>query len=535
MRILLPCAAAGFLILFLIQQSALLGLGALVILGSLAAVFRWPEIGTLVFLFSVYSNLAVLAMRSQRYIQAAAGPAAENPRVAVVLAGLSLLLCVPLAHQLFIRKERVIFDCGFALMVGFLLVLLASAFFARDKELSESQITDYLLEGLSLYFVVTNVIRDSSTLRRATWALVLAGGLMGGISVFQKVTHTQKNIYGGLAQVLADFHPGRSGGRVEDVLRSRTLDRGSANEGGEVVGQLRAGGPIGEPNRFAQILVVLLPFVGLFLRTERSRALRAFALGAGGLILGALFLTMSRGALLTALILFAMMAYTRLLKPRHVFVSVLGASLLIGTVGRGVVARVASVERLRALFSRTYSSYSKPDSSAVLRYVESAAAWHVFLDHPILGVGPGHFAPYYSMPYGDRVGLVTVPKPYRGHDLYLETLAETGVIGLACFLSIIFVIMHKLWQERRRFMQSRPELAHTATAFLLCLAAYAISALFAHLSFQRYFWLLVGLSSAAIRIVHSRCGSVDPASAGPARAGLKPGATTLQGVGCFTL
>jgi putative inorganic carbon (hco3(-)) transporter len=505
MRIFLTCAAAGFMILFLVQQNILLGLGALVILGSLAAVLRWPEVGILVFLFSVYSNLAVLAMRSQRDIQAAAGPATENPRVAVVLAGLSLLLCVPLVHQLFIRKERLIFDRGFALMVGFLLVLLASAFFARDNELSESQITDYLLEGLALYFVVTNVIRNFSTLRRATWALLLAGSLMAGISLFQKITHTQKNIYGGMAQVLADFHPGRSRGKLEDVLRSRTLDRGSANEGGEVVGQLRAAGPVGEPNRYAQILVVLLPLVGLFIRTERSRALRAFVLVTGGLILGALFLTMSRGALLTALILFAMMAYTRLLKPRHVLISLLGASLLIGTVGRGVVARVASVERVSALFSRTYSSYSKPDSSVLLRYVEGAAAWHVFLDHPILGVGPGHFAQFYSMPYGNRIGLVQVTQGYRGHDLYLETLAETGVIGLACLLAIIFVITHKLWRERRRFTQSRPELAHTATAFFLCLVAYAISALFAHLSYQRYFWLLVGLSSAALRIVHSHC------------------------------
>ena len=90
-----------------------------------------------------------------------------------------------------------------------------------------------------------------------------------------------------------------------------------------------------------------------------------------------------------------------------------------------------------------------------------------------------------------------------GHNLYLETLAETGVTGMACLLAIFFVIMHELWKERRLWMQSNPEIASWATAFFLCLCAYAISAVFAHLSYQRYFWVLVALSSAAVRIIHS--------------------------------
>jgi O-antigen ligase len=134
----------------------------------------------------------------------------------------------------------------------------------------------------------------------------------------------------------------------------------------------------------------------------------------------------------------------------------------------------------------------------------NAATWHVFLDHPVFGVGPGHFAEYYSTAYANRVGLIETTKKYKGHNLYLETLAETGIIGLACLLAIFFVIMHGLWRERRHRLQNHPELANAATAFFLCLCAYAISAVFAHLSYQRYFWLLVALSSATARIIHSQ-------------------------------
>jgi hypothetical protein len=38
-------------------------------------------------------------------------------------------------------------------------------------------------------------------------------------------------------------------------------------------------------------------------------------------------------------------------------------------------------------------------------------------------------------------------------------------------------------------------------AFFLCLVAYLISAIFAHMSYQRYFWLLIALSSATLRIL----------------------------------
>jgi hypothetical protein len=45
------------------------------------------------------------------------------------------------------------------------------------------------------------------------------------------------------------------------------------------------------------------------------------------------------------------------------------------------------------------------------------------------------------------------------------------------------------------------ELADTAMAFFLSLVAYLISAIFAHLSYQRYLWLLVALCSVTIHIL----------------------------------
>jgi hypothetical protein len=89
-------------------------------------------------------------------------------------------------------------------MSAFFVALLASSLFARDGWLAGARVADYLVEGLVPYFLLTNVIRDFSTLRRATWALLLAGSLMGGFTLYQRATHTEDRIYGGLAQMGTD-------------------------------------------------------------------------------------------------------------------------------------------------------------------------------------------------------------------------------------------------------------------------------------------------------------------------------------------
>jgi putative inorganic carbon (hco3(-)) transporter len=403
-------------------------------------------------------------------------------------------LAVPLTYQIVTRKEKLEFDCGFALMSAYLVVLLLSSFFARDVQTFYSQITDYLLEGLGLYFLVTNVIRDLPMLRRAIWALLLAGTLMSGLTLFQRTTRTQSNIYGGMAQVGAgNEKPARQ------IARNKT---DNLTQEGLRTGEFRAAGPIGEPNRYAQVLVVLLPLGILQFRIERSLKLRAAALIASTMILGGMCLTFSRGALLTAAIVFALMAVTRLLNAKQILASAAALLLFVVFVNPEVTTRLASLEKLKVLFSRTHSASEAPDSSAILRYEENVAAWRVFLDHPILGIGPGHFSFFYSIPYTNRIGLMQQTKGYRGHNLYLETLAETGLIGLLSLLAIIFAVLRGLWKEHQCLARRCPELDRVAIGFFLSLTAYAISAVFAHLSYQRYFWVLVAVSSAAVRIIH---------------------------------
>jgi len=506
----------GFLIFFLLEKSIVLGLAVVFVLSLFALVVRWPELGTLTALFAIYSNIAVLGMKTPAILrtsvqtgQMTIATAGQNARIAVVMAALCLILSVPVAYHFLVCKEKLTFDRGFYLMLVYFTVFLTSSFFARDKKIVTSEIIDFLLEGIAIYFLVVNLVREYTTLRRATWALLLAGSLMGGLSIFQHVTHTQNRNYGGLAMLGAelDFNPiGReSAHSFSDQSNFHPEGATSLTLGA----QFRSAGPIGEPNRYAQVLVVLLPLAALRFRRERSRVLRWLALASAALILGGMMLTFSRGAMLTAVCIFVLLAYFRFITPLHLLAAALGLSLFILALDPQAALRFASLGRIKTLLANPTSGYKEPtqsqtgipDTSVVRRYVLNVATWHVFLGHPVLGVGPGHFAEYYSIPYGNRVGLIEQLKKYRGHNLYLETLAETGILGLVSFLSVILAIMWGLWRIWRRLQQKGSEFADTAMAFSLCLVAYLISAIFAHLSYQRYFWLLMALCSATMHIL----------------------------------
>lgn len=75
------------------------------------------------------------------------------------------------------------------------------------------------------------------------------------------------------------------------------------------------------------------------------------------------------------------------------------------------------------------------------------AAWHFFLHSPIWGIGWGNFAHAYG-------GYLNVPWIKSGifmaHNIYLQLLSETGVVGFISFFSLIFVVL----RDARRQMRS---------------------------------------------------------------------------------
>ncbi|HEX6630969.1 MAG TPA: hypothetical protein VF048_07755, partial [Gemmatimonadaceae bacterium] len=71
------------------------------------------------------------------------------------------------------------------------------------------------------------------------------------------------------------------------------------------------------------------------------------------------------------------------------------------------------------------------------------------------------------------------------------------------FFAIFALLLRRLNRARRRWQAARPELADLAAAFAFSLLAFLVTSAFLHLSYQRYLWLLVALTSVALNVLQA--------------------------------
>jgi hypothetical protein len=467
-----------------------------VLLGSaliVAGLLR-PHLVTVLALFAIYANLPVVAVK----YHGAPGLLAVAPLAA---------LGVPLAYLLIARREPLIFDDVFRLMAVFLGVLVVSGAFARDRSIAFDWIVTYASEGLLIYFLVVNVIRDRRILKGAIWSLLVAGAFMGAACLYSEATHSYHSALGGLVQRQT---------APDEVASPDTAVRDQLE--GTFSTSRRATGPIGEVNRFAQVLLVLLPLAFFQFHWERKLLARLLTAALGTLILLGFFLTYSRSAFLILGAVMLILTATGYIRAVQLVGLGLVLAVLVVLFAPGYVERVKSIADVQSVFHDSGST--EADGATRGRLTEMMAALAAFVDHPLLGVGPGQYQPFYSMEYqiNSRYAFRYIPKPRRAHSLYFELAAETGVVGLLSFGSVLLILLRDLRRSSRRLAESDPELARIATACWFAILAYLGMGVFLHLAYQRYFWLLLALGGAAVQV----CRMASPVESEELRPDLEP-------------
>jgi O-antigen ligase len=251
----------------------------------------------------------------------------------------------------------------------------------------------------------------------------------------------------------------------------------------------RALGPIGDPNFYAQLMVVLFPFAVLRLWAERKRGMRWAALAAIVPIMAGVVLTFSRGAGLATIFFCVMLLVLRYMKLRHAIIPAMVAVIVV-SMSPEYSARLATLLKMRSPNMRAADASIQERSAIYLSGI------HIFLDHPLLGVGIGQ-APEYLAEYSNFNGHSRLPRKMGAHNMYLESLAETGVLGFGVLMAMIVVALRRLLQLRKYWMRRNAEYAHTITSLLLAILVFLVTGLFLHLAYARYFWLLLALAGAA--------------------------------------
>ena len=76
-------------------------------------------------------------------------------------------------------------------------------------------------------------------------------------------------------------------------------------------------------------------------------------------------------------------------------------------------------------------------------------------------------------------------------------------MGLVVFLLLLLIPLRDLARARKKWMVSRPGLSYLATAFFQAIVGYMVTGLFLHLSYYRFFYLMLALAVVASQLGES--------------------------------
>jgi O-antigen ligase len=298
---------------------------------------------------------------------------------------------------------------------------------------------------------------------------------MGTISVYQYLTGTFENNYWGFAQASYEQYAGSLKG-------------------------YRISGPIGDPNFYAEVMVILVPLALERVLNERNRALRLIAIWALSVITLTVVFTYSRGGFVA--LCAAVLAWFILYPPRIKylpFLFLVGLALMM-LIPQEYMARITSMGEL---ISAPSIGFRTQDYSFRGRASETLAGLEMIKRNPILGVGLGNYRVNYQE-YAKSIGLAITASERSAHNLYLEVAAETGLVGFTAFAALLWTMARNIissWKRLKRAGNDR--IASMVAALGASTFGYFVAAVFIHAAFPRYFWLLFGISLSLPQVVRN--------------------------------
>lgn len=452
---------------------------ALVGLMGAAAIVAAPEIGLLALVFTSYLNLSDVLRRF-------GGPFSLMDLL------VPLVVLAVLAQWFWRRKPPTGWLRPTLLVAAYGSAGVLSLFAARDPGRALDGLMRLAKDGLIVVLVVV-LIQRAATLRRVFWSLLAAGLLMTTISVHQHVTKNFGSDYWGLATEPVPYAAG-------------------------IQPAHRVSGPIGHPNRYGLILLVLVPVALDRVTSSRRPATRSLALAALVLCSLTIVFTYSRGAFVALLSMLALLVLIRRPRPRHLLAAVALAVLLAPLVPGAYVQRMGTIFQKMGALVGTVAQPSEAieieDHSFRGRLSENLAAVRMFLDHPLTGVGLDNYPRRYQ-DYSQEILLDSRSEDRAPHSLYLEIAAETGIVGLIAFSTILWVLFRGILAARRSLRnQEQTDIRGMIDAVTIAFVGFLVGSLFLHASHTRYFWLLAAIALALPKVVENEMAGTQQAGDG---------------------
>jgi O-antigen ligase len=245
------------------------------------------------------------------------------------------------------------------------------------------------------------------------------------------------------------------------------------------------------PNDFAAVLILVLPFLGLVLFTPRRNML--LRLAALAFLLVGLYKALSsgsRGALVGIAI--ASLYIIAKLPSRLKVLAVLGGLMICLIMV--IALPKGTIERLETWKS---GSANEAAGSTEMRKQLFQKSLLFTLQHPILGVGPGEFADYEGKTTKEETGQKGL---WHGtHNSYTQISSENGIPAAICFLMALgssYRLIQRVFQRTKRRKPS-PELKKlnlAAFCMLVSMVGFCVAIAFVNFGYHFFVPALVGLA-----------------------------------------
>ena len=444
--------AAGILVAF--SSSPLVPIGIAVALVAVFATIKRIELGLLALIFMTWTRLSDIAIKYHN--------------VPSITQWFFVFLLALILIRWLIQDER---PQGWlralVLIGGYGMVGMASLFFATDYALGQEWLVIFVKDG-AIALIVALLITRAETLRHVIWALLAAGIFIGTLSVLQYLTGTFTNNYGGFAQAA-----------VQNIV-GQTSD-------------YRIAGPVGDPNYYAEIMLVLVPLALDRALAESSRTLRFLAVWALVVCTLSVIFTFSRGGFLALAVIIVLRLVLRPPNMRTLFIIGALCVALWMLLPANYTSRLVSVADLVPAPDQNARSF---EDSLRGRYSAVLVGLRMFQDHPVLGVGKMNYAVNYQY-YSQALGIDSKSWQQAAHNLYLEVLSETGLVGIVFFGALLLFMFRDMRRARAMLIEAQmPQYAEMIFALTLGITGYLVASIFLHAAYPRYFWVLVGIALA---------------------------------------
>jgi O-antigen ligase len=362
-------------------------------------------------------------------------PALDPLHLAKVVGGTALVMLI--AERVFAKKSLELASPEGYLLLAFLGSAALSSLTALWPRLAVEAVSDLVKMSIVFFFIV-NCANTEKRLRGVMWTMVI-GGLLPAAGTLRN--YLQGNLVEGRAAWVGIF----------------------AN-----------------PNEVAYSLVILLPLVA-FLATGLGLVPRLALLGVVLLYIAAILVTFSRGGVVGLVIVMGLYAWRKR--------SILLLGLMVILVAAGLILASRYWSR-----GENFNNLNQ-DTTFRQRLATSQAGLAMFVDNPMLGVGPGcsliAWPLYAPADLYTRGALVT-------HNSFIQALSEFGAAG---FVPFILFIGFGLYHARKLALDpAQPGLANLGGGIETAIWGFVACGMSGGYVLTWFPYILLGLAASARQI-----------------------------------